>query len=662
MSHLRRAIGCAVAAVVLLAALAPTAAYRAQPPDTVTVDGSALVAPILEAARTTYAARNPDAQIAIEVSGTSGGLELLCEGSLDVAMAYGAITDSQIAACQASGVAFVEVLLGYDALVALVNPAAPAACLSVDQFSTLLGPAGADVGSWQSIDPTLEDSPISGVFGPPDVADYATRFRLERLISGDGLRDDIEALETAQAVAERVRSEVTAVGLMTLAAYSQINPEQVPTRPLQLRANDVCIEATVPDLDEARYPAAESLYVYVNAESLERESVSGFLSYLLSADGRRAVRTANYTLATAILYDRGASYLTEGRTGRTFSRIQTVDVPANVQGVVNLNGSSVVFPLVRSLNDTFTPRYSGVTINATGFGNEVGYRALCSDAVDMIGATRLATEAEAEACQAAGIQTLVVPIGYKAMTVLVSAENTFAQCFSLDDVRTIFSAATSPTRWSDVDPDFPELELLTITPRSGAIDTDFVLARVAGEDIAPVRRQDAVENDSAQYRATATQNVAGGVTFIPFADFEQTTAAVRAVAIDAGNGCVAPSAESIADGSYALATPLYLVFNLNSFARPEIRAYVWYVLSEDALASLNRQSLTGLDAALFVEMRDLVLERFAQAEQAAATPEPTPEPTPADEATPEPTPADEATPEPTPADEATPEPTATQAP
>jgi phosphate transport system substrate-binding protein len=625
MSQFRRAIGFAIAAVVLLAGVAPIAAYGAQTPAPVTVDGSALVAPVVEAARATYITRNPETNITVNVSGTNDGLAALCAGELDIAMAYGPISESQAAACQSGGVEFVEIMLGYDALVPIVNNQSPATCLTVDQFNALFGPSGADVANWQALDPALADTAIGTIFAPTAVSDYPTRFRFAQLSAVGALRSDIVALDTSANVAENVNSAADAVGLMTLYEFSQVNPEQQQVRALQINVDGVCIDASVPDLDEGRYPISESLLLYVNASSLDRPEVSGFLDYLVSNEGRRSVRTGGYTNASTVVYDRDQSYLAERRTGRTFSLIRAVEVPADVTGAIRTAGSSIAYASLRAVNDTFAPRYANVTLTSTAFGDEAGYRDLCAGEVDAVGAARGMTDAEAEACQSAGIQTLEVSIGNKALVVVVNEAADYAACLTGDQVRDIFSQAARPATWSEVDASFPDTTLLALTPRAGNSDMDFLLARVAGDQIAPPRRTDATENDDALYRAAAVGNVEGGVTFMTFEEFSASEANVRAVGIDAGNGCVEPSAATFADGSYALSAPLSLVFNTASFERPEVRAYVWYLLGDDALAVLGNQNLTGLDEAQFQAVREIVLQRFAELDAAAPTPAPTSE-------------------------------------
>src|SRR5579859_1793487 len=168
MTHLRRLIGLLLAGFVLLAILLPGAATRsfaeirsvdqatqeptqaatiaatqiatqvatqtaAQPAtqaptqattqdtNAVTVEGSQIVSPILKSAADSYKSKNPGAVINVNPSGTVAGFDKLCSGTADMAMAVDSITDDQDAACKAKNVNYIETLLGFNALVVLVN-------------------------------------------------------------------------------------------------------------------------------------------------------------------------------------------------------------------------------------------------------------------------------------------------------------------------------------------------------------------------------------------------------------------------------------------------------------------------------------------------------------------------------------------------------------
>jgi len=97
------------------------------------------------------------------------------------------------------------------------------------------------------------------------------------------------------------------------------------------------------------------------------------------------------------------------------------------------------------------------------------------------------------------------------------------------------------------------------------------------------------------------------------------------VQVNGGKGCVAPTDKTLLDGSYPLSQQVYLFLNPVAFSRPEVKAFVWYLLSDDALAVLSSKSnLAGLDRQGFITARDTALTRFSQTPTPTITPTPLP--------------------------------------
>jgi hypothetical protein len=98
-------------------------------------------------------------------------------------------------------------LLGYDAVALVVNNASPAQCLSLDQLGTLLSPGAVDVKNWSAVDASFGDVAIEALYILPDNEQRPPRFLLDRLLAGDGLRADLQAVETAAAMSDKINVE-----------------------------------------------------------------------------------------------------------------------------------------------------------------------------------------------------------------------------------------------------------------------------------------------------------------------------------------------------------------------------------------------------------------------------------------------------------------------
>ena len=71
----------------------------------------------------------------------------------------------------------------------------------------------------------------------------------------------------------------------------------------------------------------------------------------------------------------------------------------------------------------------------------------------------------------------------------------------------------------------------------------------------------------------------GGLGYFGFSYYEQNADALNLVSVDDGYGCVAPSAETIQDGSYApLSRPLFMYPSTEAIAKPEVEGFMQYVV------------------------------------------------------------------------------------
>ena len=75
--------------------------------------------------------------------------------------------------------------------------------------------------------------------------------------------------------------------------------------------------------------------------------------------------------------------------------------------------------------------------------------------------------------------------------------------------------------------------------------------------------------------------------WVGFAFYSAEQERMKAIEIDGGEGCVAPTAETIADGSYPLSRSLYIYVSKASLAdNPAVGSYVDLYLSAAGLAQV----------------------------------------------------------------------------
>lgn len=241
-----------------------------------------------------------------------------------------------------------------------------------------------------------------------------------------------------------------------------------------------------------------------------------------------------------------------------------------------VDGSSTVFPISEVMAEEFmaTNRGTQVTVGVSGTGG--GFRKFCADELDITGASRPIKDTEIEACKAAGVEYMEVPIAFDALTVVIHPDNTWATTMTVEQLKKLWepSAEGTITRWNQIDPSWPNQPISLFGPGTDSGTFDYFTEVIVGQSGASRADFTASEDDNILVLGVARNRNALG--YFGFAYYEENRDTLKAVAV---NG-VLPSEETLSDGSYApLSRPIFFYVKKSSFeTKPEVRAFVEFML------------------------------------------------------------------------------------
>jgi phosphate transport system substrate-binding protein len=139
-----------------------------------------------------------------------------------------------------------------------------------------------------------------------------------------------------------------------------------------------------------------------------------------------------------------------------------------------------------------------------------------------------------------------------------------------------------------------DLEVTAPGEESGTYDAfidlagieDTALENGVAEDDAAALRGDYTSSPNDNVIIQAMEESPNAIGFVGFAFAEGAGDAIKEVEVDAGDGCVAPTAETIADGSYPLSRSLFIYPNITTAADTEaLKAFVDFYLTDEGLDS-----------------------------------------------------------------------------
>ncbi|WP_418275920.1 PstS family phosphate ABC transporter substrate-binding protein [Isoptericola jiangsuensis] len=272
-----------------------------------------------------------------------------------------------------------------------------------------------------------------------------------------------------------------------------------------------------------------------------------------------------------------------------------------LSGSIAVDGSSTVAPLTSAAATLYRDVEPGVNVTVATSGTGGGFKSFCAGETDISDASRPIHDEEIAACEEAGVEYTEIVIANDGLSVVVNPENDWAQCLSVEQLKTIWAPESEGevTSWNQVDPSFPDepLDLYGAGTDSGTFD--YFTDAINGEEGATRADYTPSEDDNVTVQGVSGSSGALGYFGLSYA--EENSDLVKLVDVDGGEGCVTPSSESVQDGSYTpLGRPLFIYVNNAKYQDNEaLQSFVDFYLEseEDVAAEALFISLTDEQAA-----------------------------------------------------------------
>jgi len=243
-------------------------------------------------------------------------------------------------------------------------------------------------------------------------------------------------------------------------------------------------------------------------------------------------------------------------------------------GEVFVSGSSTVEPISVRVAELFEDIAPDVFVDVEGPGTGDGFKKFCAGESDISDASRQIKDAEIADCEANGIGYTEILVGIDGIAVMTSTNNDAIDCVTFENLYGL------------------------IGPESNDIDTWAAANGIAGEGLpeAPLEifgpGPESGTYDSFIEIVLEADTTLGWVGFAFAAN-----SGAKLLEVDGGDGCVAPTAETIASNEYPISRNLYIyVNNAKAETNPGLQAYVDFYVGE------------GLDTAVaevgYVELTD----------------------------------------------------------
>lgn len=236
------------------------------------------------------------------------------------------------------------------------------------------------------------------------------------------------------------------------------------------------------------------------------------------------------------------------------------------EDAIKVTGSSTVEPITSYMAN----RYD-FDVDIDAVGSTDGFEVFCAGDADINDASVAIPTDYQKACADAGVDFIELPIALDAITLVKHRDNDWAQDLSIQQLHDIWAKDSAVTKWSDIDPSWPDEEI-TLYGRPDGSGTLGVFEQLVlgGDEI----RDDYQATDDIQELSKWVSEDVNGLSFMGIGNYlateDPTRNRIDNVLVDG----VAPSVDEAKSGNYPLSRPLFLYVNEDSTKREDVNEFV----------------------------------------------------------------------------------------
>ena len=540
---------------------------------TVEIDGSSTVYPISEAVAEEFNKIYPDVRVNVGVSGTGGGFKRFNIGETDISDASRPIKDPKETSVAAeNGINYVELRLGTDGLSVVVSKENDFVdCLTTDELKAIWEP-GSTMDNWSEVRAGFPDQKMR-LYGPDTDSGTFDYFTEEIMGEAQLSRADYTASADDNVLVQGIAGDKGSLGYFGY-AYYQENTEKLKL--VAVDSGSGCVKPSSTTIPSGEYsPLSRPLFIYVNTDSYNNKPAVKELVDFYMINGPKLTNEVGYVASDSSVYDNNKALLKKSAE------------PKVLEGTVEIDGSSTVYPISEAVAEEFNKIYPDVRVNVGVSGTGGGFKRFNIGETDISDASRpIKDPKETSVAAENGINYVELRLGTDGLSVVVSKENDFVDCLTTDELKAIWEPGSTMDNWSEVRAGFPDQKMRLYGPDTDSGTFDYFTEEIMGE----------AQLSRADYTASADDNVLvqgiagdkGSLGYFGYAYYQENTEKLKLVAVDSGSGCVKPSSTTIPSGEYSpLSRPLFIYVNTDSYNnKPAVKELVdFYMINGPKLTN-----------------------------------------------------------------------------
>jgi phosphate transport system substrate-binding protein len=270
---------------------------------------------------------------------------------------------------------------------------------------------------------------------------------------------------------------------------------------------------------------------------------------------------------------------------------------SKLSGTITLDGSSTVFPFAQAAAEQFQADNPDVKITVGESGTGGGFEKFCAGEIDIADASRpIKADEEAPVCKKNRVSYGDVQIANDGIAV-VTNKNLKISCLTTAQLKSLWNSKSNIKTYEQLDPKLPDTKVSLFGPGTDSGTFDFFTETINGTKGDTRKDYQPSEDDNVLVQGVAGDK--GGLGYFGFSYYEANQDKLNLVAVNGGGGCVKPSKDSIQNNTYKpLSRPLFMYPSDKAMAKPQVKAFLDYVIANQATIANTAKIVPMTDAQL----------------------------------------------------------------
>lgn len=262
--------------IILLALALNTSVSSAQK-----LKGSDTVLPLGQKEAESYMKGNKAAKVTVTGGGSGVGLAALLDGTTDIAMSSRKMKMGEKMKLQEAGKASKEVVVAYDALAVIVNPANKVSQLTREQLEGIFT---GKIKNWKEVG----GDDLQIVVYSRESSSGTYEFFKEHVLNNKNYASSVLAMPATGSIIQSISQTKGAIGYVGLAYLEK----EIKTIKVSYDKGKTFVAPSMATAKNGTYPVSRPLYYYYLTK--DEKVVKPFIDFCLSAEGQKIVEEVGY--------------------------------------------------------------------------------------------------------------------------------------------------------------------------------------------------------------------------------------------------------------------------------------------------------------------------------------------------------------------------------